>query len=214
MHFSSKDIDSLDQQKRVHLINSLSGFKSANLVGTKDKQGQENLAIVSSVFHVGANPPLIGMIIRPHSVPRHTLENMIETGCFTLNQIHQNMIIQAHQTSARYPKDVSEFAAVGLTSEYKGSFAAPFVAQSKIKVALELKSTQTIELNQTELVIGQITDIYLEDDQALNPDGFIDHESLGSVAISGLDSYHKTLCISRLSYAKPNVQPTPITFNK
>ncbi|OHU85337.1 MULTISPECIES: flavin reductase family protein [Pseudoalteromonas] len=212
MHICSTDIDNLDKLTRVNLINSLSGFKSANLIGTADKRGQENLSIVSSVFHIGANPPLIGMIIRPHSVPRHTLENIIETGVYTINHVHNEIIEQAHQTSARYDKHISEFDAVGLQAQYKGSCKAPFVLQSKLKIAVKLMSTQTIELNQTELVIGQITDIYLEDDLAYCDDGFVDLERLNTVALSGLDRYHSTSAITRLSYAKCDKPLSHITI--
>ncbi|MCJ8275234.1 MAG: flavin reductase family protein, partial [Bdellovibrionales bacterium] len=58
-----------DYNKRawIKLVNSLSGFKSANLVGTQSKDGQTNLAMFSSFFHLGANPPLMGFVLRPHS---------------------------------------------------------------------------------------------------------------------------------------------------
>ena len=68
----------------LYFINSLSGYKSANLVGTADHQGRHNLAIVSSVVHLGAQPPLVGMIMRPDVVERHTLANIRETGWYTL----------------------------------------------------------------------------------------------------------------------------------
>jgi len=70
MKFSKDEIDNLEQRERVLFINSLSGFKSANLVGTANTQKQSNLAIVSSVVHLGANPPLLSMVMRPRSVPR------------------------------------------------------------------------------------------------------------------------------------------------
>ena len=107
--FSREDIDAMDSRYRAHFINSLSGVKSANLLGTRSELGEENLAIISSVFHLGANPPLMGMIMRPHSVARHSLENILETGVYTLNHIADSFFAQAHQTSAKYPKEQSEF---------------------------------------------------------------------------------------------------------
>ena len=95
MYFSKNTIENLDSRYRAHFINSLSGFKSANLIGTQDNQGHTNLAIVSSVFHLGAHPPLVGMIIRPHSVPRHTLENILETGFYTINHVNKTIYQQA-----------------------------------------------------------------------------------------------------------------------
>lgn len=201
MHFTKQAIADLENRYRAHLINSLSGFKSANLIGTQDSNGQTNLAIVSSVFHLGAHPPLVGMIIRPHSVPRHTLENLLVTNQYTINHVNKDIYNKAHQTSARYDKDESEFDATGLSTEYLNDFTAPFVKESKLKYALELKEHYHLAINGTELIIGEITDIYL-DEACLQEDGFVDIEAIDTVAVSGLDSYHVTERLARLAYAK------------
>lgn len=73
MKFDTQALNQLDTRFRAHLINGLSGFKSANLIGSVDGNRQLNLSIVSSIVHLGANPPLIGMVIRPNTVPRHSL---------------------------------------------------------------------------------------------------------------------------------------------
>lgn len=201
MHLTKNAIEQLDSRYRAHLINSLSGFKSANLIGTENTDGQTNLAIVSSVFHLGAHPPLVGMIIRPHSVPRHTFENIMETGVYTINQVNSEIFKQAHQTSARYDKDESEFEATGLETQYLNDFKAPYVLQSNLKYAVKLVEHQHLAVNGTELVIGEIIDLHIADN-AVQEDGFIDLESINTVTISGLDSYHKTHAITRLPYAK------------
>lgn len=201
MHLTINAINQLDKRYRTHLINSLSGFKSANLIGTQDSNGNTNLAIVSSVFHLGAHPALVGMIIRPHSVPRHTFENIKDTGCYTINQVNSRIIDQAHQTSARYEKEQSEFNATGLETEYLAGFSAPFVAQSRLKYAVKLVEHQHLAINGTELIIGEIVDLHVEE-SAIQSDGFIDLELLDTVTVSGLDSYHTTQQIKRLPYAK------------
>ena len=104
----------MEQRFRATFINSLGGFKSVLLVGTRSGNGQENLAIFSSFFHLGANPPLFGLVVRPDVSPRHTLENILETKQFTLNQITEDFFEKAHHTAARYPKEISEFQAAGL----------------------------------------------------------------------------------------------------
>lgn len=202
MHFTQQDITDLDNRYRAHFINSLSGFKSANLIGTCDANGNHNLAIVSSVFHLGANPPLIGMIMRPHSVPRHTLENIQATKVYTINQVNADFYQQAHQTSARYDKNQSEFEQVGLHPELGQQIMAPYVAESALKMGLKLISTQTLAVNGTELVIGEIIEIMV-DDEAITKDGYVDIELLDCVTVSGLDSYHVTSRLQRLPYAKP-----------
>ncbi|MCS7053720.1 MAG: flavin reductase, partial [Ignavibacterium sp.] len=85
MIITKEKILDFERRYRINFVNSLSGFKSANLIGTISKSGITNLAIFSSVIHVGANPPLIGILFRPLSVPRHTYNNIKETGCFTIN---------------------------------------------------------------------------------------------------------------------------------
>ena len=104
MKYTKQDIKEMDQRYRAHFINSLSGFKSANLVGTRGLNGLDNLCIVSSVVHLGADPALLAFINRPHTVERHTLENIIETGCYTLNQVNQSIYPKAHHTAARYER--------------------------------------------------------------------------------------------------------------
>jgi flavin reductase (DIM6/NTAB) family NADH-FMN oxidoreductase RutF len=201
MHFTKERLDALEKHTRSHLINSLSGFKSANLIGTQDLQGNTNLSIVSSVIHLGANPPLVGMIIRPHSVPRHTFENILQTGLYTINQVNQSIYEQAHQTSARYDKDESEFEATGLTPEYLSDFSAPFVKESRLKYSVKLVEHQHLAINGTEFVIGEIVDVYVDDD-AVQTDGFIDLHTINTVAISGLDCYYTGNKLARLPYAK------------
>ena len=199
--FNRKDIDEMETRFRNHFINSLSGYKSANLIGTQDAEGNTNLSIVSSVFHLGANPPLMGMIIRPHSVPRHTLENIIQTEQYTINQVSSSMVTQAHQTSARYDKHTSEFDVTGLIPEYIEGFVAPFVQQSQLKIGLTLVERQTM-INDTELVIGEITHVTLGCD-AMDEDGFVNLSRLETVAVNGLDGYCSAQLLERLAYAKP-----------
>ncbi len=202
LKIESREIIEMESRYRVHFINSLSGFKSANLVATVDKKGRENLSIVSSCFHLGADPALIGFVSRPHSVPRHTLENILETEYYSINHVNKDIIKNAHQTSARYEKEESEFLHCKLTSAYEKNFKAPFVEESKIKIGL--KKEEVIRLkNNTELVIGKI-ELVIIPQNCLKKDGFIDIEKSESICVSGLDSYHFTNKVARLSYAKKN----------
>lgn len=200
-------IMNMEKQERVHFANSLGGFKSVGLIGTQNKAGQTNVAIVDSILHIGSNPPLFGMIFRPGVVERHTLENILETGFYTINHINENIFKQAHQTSARYDREISEFDVTYLNPEYKDTFFAPFVAESHVQLAMEFKEKTVLSINNTVLVIGEVKAVYFPED-CLQKDGFLDIEKAESITCSGLDSYHKTTRIDRLSYAKPN---KPIT---
>ena len=199
---SAVQIMDMEQRKRAQLINSISGFKSVALIGSIDALGQTNLAIFNSILHIGSNPPLLGFIMRPDSVERHTLSNIMETGYYTINHIHQNMYEQAHQTSARYPKTMSEFDAAQLTPAFNEDFVAPFVKESHIQIGLEFKERIPININQTSMVIGEIQWIHYPN-HCLSEDGFLDIEKAGTITCSGIDSYHTTQLLQRLEYAKP-----------
>lgn len=198
-----EQILNMEKQERVHFANSLGGFKSVGLIGTQNKAGQTNLAIVDSIIHIGSNPPLFGMIFRPGIVERHTLENILETGFYTINHINENIFKQAHQTSARYEREMSEFEATGLNPEYKNDFFSPFVEESHVQLVMELREKIDLSINNTTLIIGEVKVVYFPED-CLQKDGFLDIEKSESITCSGLDSYHKTTRIDRLSYAKPD----------
>lgn len=202
MKLDKKQIKSLDKRYRVQLINSITGLKSAHLVGTIDKNNQTNLAIISSVFHLGADPALIGIIFRPDISPRHSLSNIRETKFCSLNQVNSSIYKSSHQTSARYPKEISEFDACNLTAVYHDDFLAPFVKESNIQLALKFEEEKKIELNNTHMLIMSIEAIFMKENY-LASDGNVMLAAANSIAVGGLDSYYEGRLIERLPYAKP-----------
>lgn len=196
----------MSSRYRAHFINSLSGFKSANLLGSINQEGISNLAMISSVVHLGANPALIGYITRPQTVRRDSVDNILATEVFTLNHVTPEMLPAAHQTAAKYPADISEFSACGFTEGYVEGFAAPFVQEAEISIGLRWIECVPIRHNGTQLVIGQIEWVKVPE-AAINDDGYVAIESLNSVAISGLDGYHQTRRIGRFTY--PDLEQDP-----
>lgn len=209
MIIKKENLLAFEKLYRTNFVNSLSGFKSANLIGTISGDGKTNLAIFSSVIHVGANPPLVGMLVRPVSVPRHTYTNIKETGHFTINHINRNIYKQAHQTSARYDKEISEFDECGLTPEFSTNVKAPYVRESNIKIGCRFVEEHQIKTNETIFIVGEVIEVIIPDDVLMH-DGYVDIEKAETIAISALDSYHQTKRISRLSYAKPGAEPKKI----
>lgn len=209
LHFNNDAIAAMDSRYRANLINSVTGYKSANLIGSISSKGSKNLAIFSSVTHLGSNPALLGFIMRPLTVPRHTYANIKETGVFTVNHIHADIIKAAHQTAASYNEDVSEFDPVGLTASHLNDWKAPFVEEAHIKIACEYVNEYEIKENGTLLVIGAIKEIFIPEN-TLAVDGWIDLEKANGIAINGLDSYAIPSGVDRLSYAQPDKPPTSL----
>lgn len=206
MKLNAESIAALDKRYRASLINAVTGFKPANLIGTVDARGHLNLAIMSSVVHLGSRPPLIGLVIRPDPVDRHTLDNILETGCYTINHVGGSFIEAAHQTAARYDREVSEFEATGLTPHWHEDFPAPFVGEATVRMGLRLRQHQELEINGTHLVIGEIVLLDLPD-ECVDPDGRLDLARAGTVALSGLDTYHAVTPLKTMDYARPDTPP-------
>lgn len=202
----------MENHYRAKFINSLSGFKSANLIGTQDQDGKTNLAIFSSVVHLGASPALVGFVMRPDNGSRHTLDNITHTKHYTINQVSANFYTDAHQTSARYAKSESEFDEVNLPTQFIQGIVPPFVRASKLKYAVKLKEIIPIDQNNTLFIIGEITDV-ISDKNVVQHDGYIDLEALNTVSVTGLDSYHTSQRLSRLSYAKPEQLPKELSLS-
>jgi flavin reductase (DIM6/NTAB) family NADH-FMN oxidoreductase RutF len=199
-HFDKDSILDAESSFRRNLINCLAGYKSLNLIGTKNHSGLTNLSPFSQIFHIGASPPLVGILFRPHTVVRHTLENILDTGFFSMNHVTKNFYKEAHQTSASY--EGSEFEATGLNEEYLSNFFAPFVELSPLKIGCSYVEHQTLKVNGTVLVIGAIEHVFV-DEKGLKDDGFLDLNALETVTVSGLEEYHVGTKLSRLSYPKP-----------
>jgi len=206
---SASAIQSWERFYRANFINSLTGFKSVSLIGTVNSKGQTNLGVFSSIVHIGSDPALIGYINRPVKAAPHTLANIKETCVYTINHINASFLEQAHQTSAKYADDVSEFDEVGLTAEFIEPVNAPFVKESRVKYALTLKEVIPIKWNNTFLVIGEIQHVKLEDDILLD-DGFLSLDKSSSLCSNGTDGYYSTQLIDRYQYARPGIWPRKI----
>ncbi|MDR6301235.1 flavin reductase family protein [Mesonia maritima] len=212
-YLNREKIEDLEKLFRVNLINSLSGYKSANLIATKSKDEITNVAIFSSVIHLGSNPPLLGFILRPTSVDRNTYDNLVSTQQFTVNHVHKDIIEEAHHTSAKYDGTVSEFNKTNLTEEYKKNFYPPFVKEAKIQIGCKMVNYYFIKENDCRLIIGEIEHLFF-DENIQQEDGWLNLEKAESVAINGLDGYAETHLLDRFAYARPDEKVTSISNEK
>ena len=206
MRLTEDAIQQLDRKKRLKLMNSITGVKPCNLVGTIDEKGQSNVAIFSSAIHLGSDPALIGLVSRPTTVPRHTYENIVSTKEYTLNMVQEGFFENAHYTSAKFEKSVSEFRRCGLTEEYEEECLAPFVKESSLKIALRLVEVLPIRSNGCHLLIGRVVLVKTEKDLSLRDDA-IDLDYSHAVGVGGLNDYYALQHIGSFPYARPDETP-------
>ena len=203
-HITRDIISQMEKIERLNIINSCTGYKSANLIATLSENGSANVAVFSSITHLGSNPGLLGFIVRPTTVPRDTYSNIKSKGFFTVNHITLDMISDAHHTSANYEVGISEFDKTNLTEEYKENLEIPFVKGSPIQLYCKYMNEYYIKENDTIHIIASIEHIFYNENMEHN-DGWLQLDKGNVVAINGLDGYCLPKLMDRFEYARPNV---------
>lgn len=212
IQISKEEISKMEKVERLNLINSCTGYKSANLIATKSADGKSNVAIFSSITHLGSFPALIGFIMRPTTVPRDTYKNIRETGFFTVNHITVDMIADAHHTSANYELGISEFDKTNLEEEFKNDIEIPFVKRSPVQLYCKYVNEYHIEENDTIHIIASIENLFF-DKNLLHEDGWLQIDKGNVIALNGLDGYCLPKLVDRFQYARKDT-PSKSFFEK
>ena len=206
MLLRKKDIQDLERKYRLNLINSISGIKPANLVGSRSLMKIDNLAIFSSVVHLGSDPALLGLVMRPQtSTIKDTYSNIMDTGFYTINHVSESFIRKAHYTSAKLKMDQSEFERMNIEKEFIDDFYAPFVKASAVKIGLKYIESLSLS-NDCIFVTGEVS-ILKFPDQSCNEKGQLDLSSYNCVGISGLNTYYSVSKLDSFPYVRLNEIP-------
>ena len=123
-HLHLRDLTQWDRIRRANFVNSLSGFKSASLIGSIDVKGHHNLSLISNIVHLGADPALIGYINRPRAATPHTLGNIEATGVYTVNHIHPGPGSSTRRSASRSAPHVGRLRRRTLRSHPTTSYAS------------------------------------------------------------------------------------------
>ena len=204
---TKEDLSQMSKVPRLNLVNCVTGYKSANLIGTVSTDGVLNVAVFSSVTHLGSEPALLGFILRPTTVPRDTYKNLKESGYFTVNHITEEMIADAHHTSSSYDEHISEFDKTNLEAEFIDDLKVPFVKGSPVKLLCRYVNEYKIEENDCIHIIAAIETIYA-DDTLFHNDEWMQLDRGNVVAINGLDGYAVPKLSDRFHYARPDKPST------
>lgn len=207
MRLEKNEIERLERKYRLNLINSLSGVKPVNLVGTRSRNKLDNLAIFSSVVHLGSNPAQFGFIMRPQNNELgDTYANIVETEYYTINHVSESFIEKAHYTSAKLERKQSEFDLMKIEKKFILDFHAPFVKNSAIKIGMQL--IESIPLpNGCIFVVGEVRLIEFPD-ESINDKGQIDLASYNCAGLSGLNTYYSLSKLATFPYVRTNEIPS------
>ncbi len=149
--------------------------------GTRSKDGINNLAPFSFYNAFSSTPPIVGFsaIPRLDGSNKDTLQNIIDTGCFTLSTVSHKLVQQASKSAALLEPQEDEFEYAGLEPAQAQNINAPYVKDALL--VFECTLNQIVSFGNQEgagnLILGEIKFINIDD--SIYNDGYVD--------IAGLD---------------------------
>lgn len=152
--------------------------------GTRSKAGINNLAPFSFYNVFSSNPPIVGFstIARENGHPKDSLQNVIETGCFTLSCVSRFLAQAMSRSAAPMEPEEDEFPYAQVTPAQAVSIDAPYVKEALI--VFECVLHQVVNFGDLpgsgNLILGRITQIHVADEIYLEH-GRIDVEKLDPI---------------------------------
>ena len=193
----------LEPGRAYKLLTNLVVPRPIAWVTSRNAAGVLNLAPFSFFNMVGSSPPIvaIGVGDEPPGSPKHTAQNIAESGQFVVNLVTEELAESMNVTAADLPSNHSELTAAGLHEAASLRIKVPRVAEAKAALECKLHSLQRIGRNS--VIIGEILAIHIADELI---DEHLHVHSYAPVGRMGSPSYYCRTAdrfeISRLTYAQ------------
>lgn len=178
------DANALSQAEIYKILIASVAPRPIAWAGTRSKSGINNLAPFSFYNVFSAKPPIVGFstIPRTDGSKKDTLQNIIDTKCFTLNCVSHALVKEMSKTSALLAPEENEFDYAHLNAAEAKSINAPYVKESLLVFECELQKVINFGdgPGAGNLILGEITHIHV-DDSLYQENGRIDFEALDPV---------------------------------
>lgn len=177
------DTSTLDNKTMYKILIGSVAPRPIAWAGTRSKDGINNLAPFSFYNAFSSNPPIVGFSTIPRLDGRRkdTLQNVMDSGCFTLSCVSHKLVAQMSKSSALLEPDEDEFVYAGLDPAEAQHIKAPYVKDALL--VFECTVHQIISFGDQEgagnLILGQIR--YVKIDDAIYQDGYVDFVKLDPV---------------------------------
>jgi len=193
--YNSIDAKSNNIKSNYHLLISGIVPRPIAFVGTKNNNGNENLAPFSFFNGFGANPPIVGFspaLSGRTGKPKDTLLNIKEHPEFSISIVNYDIVEQMSLSSSEYSRNVDEFTKSGLdkfqcqnisVSAVKGS---PFIMECKLYDIIELGGKPA----SGNLILGEVVKFHVRKDIYSN--NRIDPLKIDAVSRLGYSWYSKS----------------------
>ena len=172
--YNSFESKSNDIKSNYHLLISGIVPRPIAFVGTRNKNGNDNLAPFSFFNGFGANPPIVGFspaLSGRTGNPKDTLLNIKEVPEFSISVVNYDIVEQMSLASSEYSREVDEFDKSGL-DKFKCKDISPHAVKGSPFI-MECKLYDIIELGgkpgSGNLILGEVlrfhvrSDVYTED---------------------------------------------------
>jgi len=161
------DPEGLKARERYGLMISLIQPRPIAWVSTRDDEGRLNLAPYSFFTGITASPMTVcfAPACDREGRKKDTLLNIEETGEFVINAAVEGSAARMVETSAAYPRGISEFAECGLTPAPSAKVKPPRVKESPVALECVLDRVVTVSEGPLggNLVIGRVVHLHIDD---------------------------------------------------
>jgi flavin reductase (DIM6/NTAB) family NADH-FMN oxidoreductase RutF len=150
------DFAPLTEYQRYKLMASLIVPRPIALITTLNADGVVNAAPFSMFNMLGEEPPIVMVSINrlQDGDLKHTAQNIVAHKDFVVHISDEAMAQRMHRCGERFPADVSELAAVGLTAAPCKVVRPPRIVEAP--VAFECTLHELLETASRQIFIGQV----------------------------------------------------------
>ena len=157
-------------------------------VTSKSEEGVVNAAPFSYFNIVSSNPAMLSVSVqRKGSERKDTARNILAGREFVVHIVDEENVFEVNETAASLPPDASEIDVTKLTLVDSEVVGVPAVKQSKVRFECVLH--QAVDLPNTDLLIGRIVRIHV--DETIYENGRINAEILKPVSRLAGTNYAK-----------------------
>lgn len=158
-------LSELAAKERYRLLIGLVVPRPIAFITTRGAGGIVNAAPFSFFNVMGEDPPVVVVSLetRADGSVKDTTRNIARTGEFVVNLVDEAIAAAMHQSSADYPPEVSEVAAVGLSLAPCRAVAVERIAEAP--ASLECRVMQALEVGRSRrIVIGEVLRLHVRDE--------------------------------------------------
>lgn len=186
MHLAADDIS---RELNGRIWASLIAPRPIALISTRGENGVPNIAPYNSYAGLATHPPMLGVSFsqRKGGGEKNTLANIKHTGVFVVNLVPR-FLADIMNTSAEGPEIEDDFARLGLTAAPAETIDCPRIVGSPASLECRLVNTLPLPPSRCELVVGQITGVFLRDEY-IKDDGTFDPMAADLLTSVGAEDY-------------------------